>query len=91
MGLMVQKWKKESPISSPSSDTELVEESRQKRAPDLVEDQDEASEPEVSEAIAQVEASEVASRVRLPEGEAVEEAESQFKMKSLQRNHSGKI
>ena len=76
----------ESPISSPSSDAELVEGSTtEEEAPDLVEDQDEVSEPEVSEAIAQVEeTSEVAeAESRLPEGEAasvveertVEEAE----------------
>ena len=76
----------ESPISSPSSDAELVEGiTTEEEAPDLVEDQDEVSEPEVSEAIAQVEeTSEVAeAESRLPEGEAasadeertVEEAE----------------
>ena len=76
----------ESPISSPSSDAELVEGSTtEEEAPDLVEDQDEVSEPEVSEAIAQVEeTSEVAeAESRLPQGEAasvveertVEEAE----------------
>ena len=76
----------ESPISSPSSDAELVEGiTTEEEAPDLVEDQDEVSEPEVSEAIAQVEeTSEVAeAESRLPQGEAasvveektVEEAE----------------
>ena len=76
----------ESPISSPSSDAELVEGiTTEEEAPDLVEDQDEVSEPEVSEAIAQVEeTSEVAeAESKLPEGEAaltveertVEEAE----------------
>ena len=76
----------ESPISSPSSDAELVEGSTtEEEAPDLVEDQDEVSEPEVSEAIAQVEeTAEVAeAESRLPQGEAasvveektVEEAE----------------
>lgn len=76
----------ESPISSPSSDAELVEGiTTEEEAPDLVEDQDEVSEPEVSEAIAQVEeTSEVAeAESRHPEGEAasameertVEEAE----------------
>ena len=69
----------ESPISSPSSDAELVEGiTTEEEAPDLVEDQDEVSEPEVSEAIAQVEeTSEVAeAESRLPQGEpasAVEE------------------
>ncbi|MBT0906590.1 signal recognition particle-docking protein FtsY [Streptococcus parasanguinis] len=76
----------ESPISSPSSETELVEGiTTEEEAPDLVEDQDEVSEPEVSEAIAQVEeTSEVAeAESGFPEGEAasvveektVEEAE----------------
>ena len=76
----------ESPIASPSSDAELVEGiTTEEEAPDLVEDQDEVSEPEVSEAIAQVEeTSEVAeAESRLPQGEAasvveertVEEAE----------------
>ena len=55
----------ESPIASPSSDAELVEA------------QDEVSEPEVSEAIAQVEeTSEVAeAESRLPEGEAASAVE----------------
>ena len=68
----------ESPISSPSSDAELVEGSTtEEEAPDLVEDQDEVSEPEVSEAIAQVEeTSEVAeAESRLPEGEAASAVE----------------
>ena len=76
----------ESPIASPSSDAELVEGSTtEEDSPELVEVQDEVSEPEVSEAIAQVEeTSEVAeAESRLPEGEAasvveertVEEAE----------------
>ena len=76
----------ESPISSPSSDAELVEGSTtEEESPELVEAQDEVSEPEVSEAIAQVEeTSEVAeAESRLPQGEAasvveertVEEAE----------------
>ena len=56
MGLMVQKLEEESPIASPSSDAELVEVSTtEEEAPELVEAQDEVSEPEVSEAIAQVE------------------------------------
>ena len=77
----------ESPIASPSSDAEPVEESTtEEESPELVEAQDEVSEPEVSEAIAQVEeTSEVAeAESRLPEGEAastveertVEEAEA---------------
>ena len=76
----------ESPIASPSSDAELVEGSTtEEESPELVEAQDEVSEPEVSEAIAQVEeTSEVAeAESRLPQGEAasvveertVEEAE----------------
>ena len=76
----------ESPIASPSSDAELVEGSTtEEESPELVEAQDEVSEPEVSEAIAQVEeTSEVAeAESKLPEGEAaltveertVEEAE----------------
>ena len=76
----------ESPIASPSSEAELVEGSTtEEEAPELVEAQDEVSEPEVSEAIAQVEeTSEVAeAESRLPQGEAastvdertVEEAE----------------
>ena len=77
----------ESPIASPSPDAELVEGSTtEEESPELVEAQDEVSEPEVSEAIAQVEeTSEVAeAESRLPEGEAastveertVEEAEA---------------
>ena len=64
----------ESPIASPSSDAELVEGSTtEEESPELVEAQDEVSEPEVSEAIAQVEeTSEVAeAESRLPQGEAV--------------------
>lgn len=76
----------ESPIASPSPDAEPVEESTtEEKAPELVDAQDEVLEPEVSEAIAQVEeTSEVAeAESKLPEGEAaltveertVEEAE----------------
>ena len=68
----------ESPISSPSSDAELVEGSTtEEESPELVEAQDEVSEPEVSEAIAQVEeTSEVAeAESRLPEGEAASAVE----------------
>ena len=76
----------ESPIASPSSEAELVEGSTtEEEVPELVDAQDEVSEPEVSEAIAQVEeTSEVAeAESRLPQGEAasvveertVEEAE----------------
>ena len=77
----------ESPIASPSPDAEPVEESTtEEESPELVDAQDGVSEPEVSEAIAQVEeTSEVAeAESRLPEGEAasaveertVEEAEA---------------
>ena len=76
----------ESPIASPSSEAEPVEGSTtEEESPELEEAQDEVSEPEVSEAIAQVEeTSEVAeAESRLPQGEAasvveertVEEAE----------------
>ena len=76
----------ESPIASPSPDAEPVEESTtEEEAPELVDAQDEVLEPEVSEAIAQVEkTSEVAeAESKHPEGEAaltveertVEEAE----------------
>ena len=76
----------ESPIASPSSDAELVEGSTtEEESPELVEAQDEVSEPEVSEAIAQVEETSEVSEAesRLPQGEAasvveertVEEAE----------------
>ena len=82
----VIKLEEESPIASPSSDAELVEGSTtEEESPELVEAQDEVSEPEVSEAIAQVEeTSEVAeAESRLPQGEpastveerTVEEAE----------------
>ena len=68
----------ESPIVSPSSETELVEGSTtEEKAPELVDAQDEVSEPEVSEAIAQVEeTSEVAeAESRLPQGEATSTVE----------------
>ena len=68
----------ESPIASPSSDAELVEGSTtEEESPELVEAQDEVSEPEVSEAIAQVEeTSEVAeAESRLPQGEAASAVE----------------
>ncbi len=76
----------ETPIASPSSDAELVEASTtEEEVPELVEAQDEVSEPEVSEAIAQVEETSEVSEAesRLPQGEAasvveektVEEAE----------------
>ena len=68
----------ESPIASPSSEAELVEGSTtEEKAPELVDAQDEVSEPEVSEAIAQVEeTSEVAeAESRLPQGEATSTVE----------------
>ena len=68
----------ESPIASPSSEAELVEGSTtEEKSPELVEAQDEFSEPEVSEAIAQVEeTSEVAeAESRLPQGEAASTVE----------------
>lgn len=68
----------ESPIASPSSEAELVEGSTtEEEVPELVEAQDEVSEPEISEAIAQVEeTSEVAeAESRLPEGEAASTVE----------------
>ena len=68
----------ESPIASPSPDAEPVEESTtEEEAPELVEAQDEVLEPEVSEAIAQVEeTSEVAeAESKLPEGEAASTVE----------------
>jgi len=77
-GANTSEMKEEPPISSPSSDAELVEGiTTEEEAPDLVEDQDEVSEPEVSEAIAQVEeTSEVAeAESRLPEGEAASTVE----------------
>lgn len=85
-GANASEMKEESPIAFPSFEAELVEGSTtEEEAPELVEVQDEVSEPEVSEAIAQVEeTSEVAeAESRLPQGEAssaveeriVEEAE----------------
>ena len=85
-GANTSEMKEEPPIAFPSSDAELVEGSTtEEESPELVEAQDEVSEPEVSEAIAQVEeTSEVAeAESRLPQGEpastveerTVEEAE----------------
>ncbi len=68
----------ESPIASPSSEAELVEGSAtEEKAPELVDAQDEVLEPEVSEAIAQVEeTSEVAeAESKLPEGPAASAVE----------------
>ena len=85
-GASASEMKEEPPIAFPSSDAELVEGSTtEEESPELVEAQDEVSEPEVSEAIAEVEeTSEVAeAESSFPEGEAasaieertVEEAE----------------
>ena len=85
-GANTSEMKEEPPIAFPSSEAELVEGSTtEEESPELVEAQDEVSEPEVSEAIAQVEeTSEVAeAESSFPEGEAasaieertVEEAE----------------
>ncbi|WP_449160753.1 signal recognition particle-docking protein FtsY [Streptococcus sp.] len=68
----------ESPIASLSSEAEPVEGSTtEEEAPELVDAQDEVLEPEVSEAIAQVEeTSEVAeAESKLPEGEAASTVE----------------
>lgn len=77
-GANTSEMKEEPPIASPSSDAELVEGSTtEEESPELVEAQDEVSEPEVSEAIAQVEeTSEVAeAESRLPQGEAASAVE----------------
>ena len=71
----------ESPIASPSSEAELVERSTtEEESPELVEAQDEVSEPEVSEAIAEVEeTSEVAeAESSFPEGEAASAVEERI-------------
>ena len=68
----------ESPIASPSSEAELVEGSTtEEEVPELVDAQDEVSEPEVSEAIAQVEETSEVSEAesRLPEGETASAVE----------------
>ena len=77
-GASASEMKEEPPIAFPSSDAELVEGSTtEEESPELVEAQDEVSEPEVSEAIAQVEeTSEVAeAESRLPQGEAASAVE----------------
>ena len=77
-GASASEMKEEPPIAFPSSDAELVEGSTtEEESPELVEAQDEVSEPEVSEAIAQVEeTSEVAeAESRLPQGEATSTVE----------------
>ena len=71
----------ESPIASPSSDAELVEGiTTEEESPELVEAQDEVSEPEVSEAIAQVEETSEVSEAesRLPQGEAASAVEERI-------------
>ena len=73
--------KEESPIASPSPDAEQVEGStKEEKVPELVDAQDEVLEPEVSEAIAQVEeTSEVAeAESRLPQGEAASAVEERI-------------
>ena len=77
-GANTSEMKEEPPIAFPSSEAELVEGSTtEEESPELVEAQDEVSEPEVSEAIAQVEeTSEVAeAESRLPQGEAASTVE----------------
>ena len=77
-GASASEMKEEPPIAFPSSDAELVEGSTtEEESPELVDAQDEVSEPEVSEAIAQVEeTSEVAeAESRLPQGEAASAVE----------------
>ena len=77
-GANTSEMKEEPPIAFPSSEAELVEGSTtEEESPELVEALDEVSEPEVSEAIAQVEeTSEVAeAESRLPQGEAASTVE----------------
>ena len=77
-GANTSEMKEEPPIAFPSSEAELVEGSTtEEEVPELVDAQDEVSEPEVSEAIAQVEeTSEVAeAESRLPQGEAASTVE----------------
>ena len=80
-GANTSEMKEEPPIAFPSSEAELVEGSTtEEEAPELVEAQDEVSEPEVSEAIAQVEeTSEVAeAESRLPQGEPASTVEERI-------------
>ena len=80
-GANTSEMKEEPPIAFPSSEAELVEGSTtEEEAPELVEAQDEVSEPEVSEAIAQVEeTSEVAeAESSFPEGEAASAVEERI-------------
>ena len=80
-GANTSEMKEEPPIAFPSSEAELVEGSTtEEESPELVEAQDEVSEPEVSEAIAQVEeTSEVAeAESRLPQGEAASAVEERI-------------
>ena len=81
----------ESPIASPSSDAELVEGiTTEEEAPDLVEDQDEVSEPEVSEAIAQVEeTSEVAEEPIQDEVAPQQETIQEKYDRSLKKTRTG--
>ena len=77
-GANTSEMKEEPPIAFPSSEAELVEGSTtEEESPELVEAQDEVSEPEVSEAIAQVEETSEAAEAesRLPEGEAASAVE----------------
>lgn len=80
-GASASEMKEESPIASPSPDAEPVEESTtEEKVPELVNAQDEVPEPEVSEAIAEVEeTSEVAeTESRLPEGQAASAVEERI-------------
>lgn len=80
-GANTSEMKEEPPIAFPSSEAELVEVSTtEEKSPELVEAQDEVSEPEVSEAIAQVEeTSEVAeAESSFPEGEAASAVEERI-------------
>ena len=80
-GANTSEMKEEPPIAFPSSEAELVEGSTtEEESPELVEAQDEVSEPEVSEAIAQVEeTSEVAeAESSFPEGEAASTVEERI-------------
>ena len=77
-GASASEMKEEPPIAFPSSDAELVEGSTtEEESPELVEAQDGVPEPEVSEAIAQVEETSEVSEAesRLPEGEAASTVE----------------
>lgn len=81
----------ESPIASPSPDAEPVEESaREEESPELVDAQDEVSEPEVSEAIAQ--AKETAEEAEQPIPDEVEPQQETIQEKydrSLKKTRTG--